>query len=247
MPKYIAEYLPRLNTTSISIQLPPNEIKTATIHTTTSSTSKPTSTIRITLKTPAPSISIPLPITTTNQDIKHLLKSNEESCVNLRLPSSSASHDQQSSSNPNSSIEFLTSQDTYRWTTRELQALRTNNSADSFWLSCAHCDHPLISISSTGSSTTNQQQREPQVVSRIYAMPSETWSELMEFWHCHKPDEPSNGSGSIKDRFDSFKPRGRDLFVGSYYFVLNSKEFGLSFTNSNDDDIEMDDVSDCPW
>ncbi|GMG56471.1 unnamed protein product [Ambrosiozyma monospora] len=67
----------------------------------------------------------------------------------------------------------------------------------------------------------------------------------MEFWHCHKPDENGSGSGSIKDRFDSFKPRGRDLFVGSFYFVLNSNEFGSSFINSSvvtdDIDMEMDD------
>lgn len=52
--------------------------------------------------------------------------------------------------------------------------------------------------------------------------PSEMWSEMMDFWHCHKP---SDGTNYNANRFTDLRPGERCVITGSYYFSLREGNF----------------------
>lgn len=72
-------------------------------------------------------------------------------------------------------------------------------------------------------------------------LPSETWAEMMDFWHCHKPDENStlyNKSYAVS----KFIPSKNAAFVGQSYLLFNNDNVDALFngpgSNSNNDNAE---------
>lgn len=65
-------------------------------------------------------------------------------------------------------------------------------------------------------------------------LPSETWAEMMDFWHCHKPSEPK--AGAAHDQFNKsytvskFVPTKETAFVGLTYFLIDSTSLGNTQT-----------------
>ncbi|CAI4034539.1 hypothetical protein SMKI_10G3320 [Saccharomyces mikatae IFO 1815] len=61
-----------------------------------------------------------------------------------------------------------------------------------------------------------------QIISRyncqvVNDMPSEFWFELMDYWHCHKPDVKKGKSASYTN-FETLKPSRNEILIGSSYF-----------------------------
>ncbi|KAK9451288.1 ubiquitin-conjugating enzyme E2-binding protein [Limtongia smithiae] len=51
-------------------------------------------------------------------------------------------------------------------------------------------------------------------------MPSESWFELMDYWHCHKPDhDHSHGASAVPSR-DALKPKPESCLVGLSYLSI---------------------------
>ncbi|QHS74366.1 putative polyadenylation protein SPAR_J03180 [Saccharomyces paradoxus] len=81
-----------------------------------------------------------------------------------------------------------------KWTKEELR------SDPGFSIECLNCKQQIISKNNC------------QVLNN---MPSEFWFELMDYWHCHKPDMEKGGSYS---RFETLKPSENEILIGSSYF-----------------------------
>lgn len=86
----------------------------------------------------------------------------------------------------------------YHWTSKELQSHH--------YIRCSSCSSDLIEISQ---------------LRKVLPMPSEMWNEMVDFWHCHKP----NGSDVVTKRFNGLKPGQNGILVGSHYFVFNPEDF----------------------
>lgn len=95
---------------------------------------------------------------------------------------------------------------TQRWSCKDLQQKtpKRGNKND-FKFCCIKCLSPIVDSSN---------------ISMFYDMPSEFWSEMMEFWHCHKPDIHKNEFS--KNYNGNLKPKGNDAIIGSYYVLVNS-------------------------
>ncbi|CCE82825.1 Piso0_002575 [Millerozyma farinosa CBS 7064] len=93
-----------------------------------------------------------------------------------------------------------------RWSCKDLQQKtpKRENKND-FKFCCIKCSSPIIDSSN---------------INMFYDMPSEFWSEMMEFWHCHKPDIRKNEFS--KNYNGNLKPKGNDAIIGSYYVLVNS-------------------------
>ncbi|AGO10373.1 AaceriABL082Cp [[Ashbya] aceris (nom. inval.)] len=72
-------------------------------------------------------------------------------------------------------------------------------------LRCAACDGLLI----TG-----------EACKRISAMPSEFWTELMDYWHCHKPADESAGAQQYLTKYNALLPADGELLVGDTFVTL---------------------------
>lgn len=103
-------------------------------------------------------------------------------------------------------IEDTSDYDMYPWTAKEI-----SNAQGDF--KCKKCNSEIIKHSK---------------IQKVHPMPSELWSEMMEFWHCHKPNEGEEFlSQKISQRFNSFSPREFNLLIGSYYIIVNPKDWEL--------------------
>ncbi|TID29985.1 hypothetical protein CANINC_001497 [Pichia inconspicua] len=95
----------------------------------------------------------------------------------------------------------------YTWTAKELQLHH--------YIKCNSCNCELIDISQ---------------LRKVLPMPSEMWNEMVDFWHCHKP----NGSEVITKRFNGLKPGHNGVLVGPYYFIFNPEDFKTIKVQEND-------------
>ncbi|AET39924.1 putative polyadenylation protein Ecym_5147 [Eremothecium cymbalariae DBVPG len=56
---------------------------------------------------------------------------------------------------------------------------------------------------------------------KIRDMPTEFWTELMDYWHCHKPDDNSKESKNYRDKYNILVPSIAELLVGDSFLILN--------------------------
>ncbi|AQZ15687.1 YJR141W [Zygosaccharomyces parabailii] len=82
-----------------------------------------------------------------------------------------------------------------KWTKRQLC------DSDCFDLCCLQCGKEII----------NQQN-----CTKINEMPSEFWTELMDYWHCHKPTSVTSGFYSL--RKNSLRPCLNEILIGESFF-----------------------------
>lgn len=61
-----------------------------------------------------------------------------------------------------------------------------------------------------------------------YALPSEGWAEMMDFWHCHKPNHPANDDSSAQQKGyaadNSTQARAGRCAVGMTYLLLHEED-----------------------
>ncbi|CCH61541.1 hypothetical protein TBLA_0E04920 [Henningerozyma blattae CBS 6284] len=60
---------------------------------------------------------------------------------------------------------------------------------------------------------------------KINQMPSEYWMELMDYWHCHKPDDKSVAGQRYSVKYNGLQPNINELLVGGSFFLGQSNVF----------------------
>ncbi|ODV85622.1 hypothetical protein CANARDRAFT_7729 [[Candida] arabinofermentans NRRL YB-2248] len=110
--------------------------------------------------------------------------------------------------------------DNYKWNNKFISNILDYKPS----LKCYNCDHVIVNL--IHGST------------KLKSMPSESWSEMMDFWHCHKPTTGSYSNNEILNRFNQFKPNLNDLIIGCNYFIINYKQYeneSLKLSDGNND------------
>jgi hypothetical protein len=197
---YVAEYLQRIGTISLIISLQP-AFSASHIQ----FPDKPSRTINLVYsqsrrdhKSPAPEehsspIDLPVEFASRFAGTQRKLSGGCTELLSIRT-------DPQQDLNKqlNEKLSFLDDgQDSNPWSIKQLKKFETKSKNDSSITSTAHfqckcCKSKLISL---------------EIIATWKALPSETWAEMMDFWHCHKPsdDDGHNHSHvhSNSDVFDS--------------------------------------------
>lgn len=186
--EYFAEYLPRLKTTSIQINIPKEDIKTYKIN---------NDSIILNSK-----ILIKLPKIIDCFKIKETISKIGNNETNIRI---------QNLNNleiliKDSSEFFL--QDQYQWNIKNFQ----KDKFDYNEIKCNKCKKKLIELNE---------------IKIFLPMPSELWYEMLDFWHCNKPNinnENDKNIGLLK-KFNQLKPNFKNIIIGSYYFLINPEDW----------------------
>lgn len=244
--KYFAEYLPRISAILVSFQPNTDDWKLNDIQLKNSDLLKSLqkslySLLEVTFETHSENLNrcirssqnIPLPVVVSqllnylsikSVNVKKELENNTEVyAYHLKLKVQSA--DENSSLTSRSENYLMSVNTDYKWSAQYLNKLRTSQKdvfkclqefKNFFVLTCSNCNSDII---------------HSDQVKYIKELPSEIWSELMEFWHCHKPHDHANHNKNSNNYSSSIlKPMLSSINVGLYYFSINDKDFN---TNSN--------------
>lgn len=139
------------------------------------------------------SIDIPLPIDVPQIPNLSSCFQQKGNIVSIRLPLVDAERDR-------STNALMSISSNYKWNASYLRKSVVN-----YTFNCSSCNNPLISSTK---------------VKSVLDMPSELWAEMMDFWHCHKPDTKS----SYIEKFSSLSPEKNGIITGAYYIAFNSDD-----------------------
>lgn len=74
---------------------------------------------------------------------------------------------------------------------------------------CAQCSEELF--------------RMDQNFPKLLELPDENWKEMMDLWHCHKPDIKTQNTIALDNLFtNKLVPKYNNLLVGDFYYLLNT-------------------------
>lgn len=95
-----------------------------------------------------------------------------------------------------------------KWSCSDLR--RTPQNAEKqniFHFSCSYCNRNIINSKDCS----------------FFDMPSELWSEMMDFWHCHKPHDHGNHGEHqhTTNQYEELKPKLMDVIIGGFYFLVD--------------------------
>lgn len=212
---YLAEYLPRLETISIKTDFH-GSIKAITgirISNPSDLLSKETSDLIInhTNNNEVSPIIVNLPILIN--DI------NETKIKNCHIESNVLSLDISYHNTVDIGQSFMNLLDTTsipQWSIKDLIKKTPQNlqHQNEFKFICRYCDHEILNSSS---------------FDKFLDMPSELWYEMMEFWHCHKPND-SSIENSTKSYEGELKPRLNEVVIGNSYLLVNKENDDLKIS-----------------
>jgi len=149
--------------------------------------------IQLRLKNQDSNIFIPLPCEVPPiPNISSCLK-QRNNVISIRLPLVDAKVDRST----NSLMSISTN---YTWNSSYLR-----KSIQNYTFNCSNCGNTIIDSSK---------------ISTTLDMPSELWAEMMDFWHCHKPESKT----SYIDKFSSLKPVKNGIITGAYYIAFNIED-----------------------
>lgn len=58
---------------------------------------------------------------------------------------------------------------------------------------------------------------------KLLELPDENWKEMMDLWHCHKPDITTSNTIALDNIFtNKLVPKYNNLLVGDFYYLLNT-------------------------
>lgn len=120
--------------------------------------------------------------------------------IALLFPASTASDHTQSFMDFNAS-------DIQKWSCSYLKKTPQNSEKrNMFYFGCAACDKNIIDSESC----------------KFFDMPSELWSEMMDFWHCHKPhDHGDHNEHQHTNKYEKLKPKDMEVIIGGYYLLVD--------------------------
>lgn len=196
---YSTEYLPRINAISVVFEYdePINNIVDIKLNSNNQ--------LVVRFQDRNVFIDLPIPIQ-PNAPIKvaSINQTAECICLNIALPSDSLGD---VSEKTESFMDFSSSDLNQKWSCKDLKnKTPVNGTTSEFRLCCINCLQEVIGSRQHG---------------RFFDMPSELWSEMMDFWHCHKPADTYIEKGSHRNYDGKLKPKGDDVIIGGYYFLLN--------------------------
>lgn len=160
--------------------------------------------LKLKVKNQDSSIFIPLPIEVPQIPNLSSCFKQKNNIVSIRLPLVDSIVDRST----NSLMSISTN---YKWNSSYLR-----KSVQIYQFNCLECDNVLIDSSQ---------------VSSVLDMPSEIWAEMMDFWHCHKPESKTN----YADKFSSLKPEKDGIIMGAYYVAFNIDDgiYGVTKVSNN--------------
>lgn len=195
---YLCEYLPRLNTISITVDFP-EEIKEITGLSLKGG--------KVYIKTSKEYI-LELPISEVDLQLQILKKTSHDTLlISFKCPNKSQSNN------------FMNLLENQLWSCKDLlKTPKDDRNRNIFLFKCNKCDCKIIDSTS---------------IKRFSDLPSEFWSEMMDFWHCHKPHthQPHN-----KNYNGDITPQEDLIIIGNYYFLLNKKQ-PISSLNVNNNKV----------
>lgn len=232
--RYFSEFLPRISSLSLCIEIPPNEIRNIKCN------RGNVKELFIFLKQ-AGTTAIKVELV---HEIKYYTDERLMDLVHRSISISAGDDDNLRSTslslevNGNSSSgtgkkdgvavvksqtsDFLTSQH-LKWTHDELNQMRLTFPVCKF--QCYKCDFQILDLN-----TTN----------KINCMPSEIWAEMMEYWHCHKPNtdhghnHDHDHENQKNNRYNTnLRPSKNSIIVGPYYILLNQQDVHSINIDSN--------------
>ncbi|EMG50707.1 hypothetical protein G210_1548 [Candida maltosa Xu316] len=181
---YFTEYLPRLNSISVIIDVPGNFVLTDILKLGLVSPQ----TVNIQIKNEDSPISISLPIPISKLDIVGIKVANNTLAFSIKLMD--IKHE---------TIPF-TNQSIDQWSCKDLDRTPQINHRHEFKFVCQNCSSLLID-------SLNYNFKDS---------PSELWYEMMDFWHCHKPENHEEHKKNYKG---DLKPDNNTVIVGGYYLL----------------------------
>lgn len=103
-------------------------------------------------------------------------------------------------------MKFTTDTKNQKWSCKDLKnKTPKRDGANIFKINCSRCTDVII---------------DSEKVTKFYDLPSEFWSEMMDFWHCHKPNAKENDR--IKNYYNgNLKTKEGEIIIGSYYFLTS--------------------------
>lgn len=104
-----------------------------------------------------------------------------------------------------------------RWSTKEIKGkVSSSSTADRFSFDCSQCHAPIIADTK---------------VTAFHDLPSELWQEMMDYWHCHKPE---TGHSHGTTRYTTLRPRAGGVIIGPYYLLTNADDFPTIALSGNE-------------
>lgn len=201
---YLAEYLARIKSIAISLQLPKRyeaqkltfkDLRTASIHICNVETGERY----------LEDIVLPEDVSVTVSMSEYNICDNAN-MISFRIPAvpNEAKDYGQTELGP-----FLRSKKlVVPWSASELsQEQKQLKSISSYFrFQCSNCESEIISSIN---------------VNEWHQLPSEHWAEMMDFWHCHKPATSKDNGHDHKEQYGQtrFVPRKGMAFVGISYFL----------------------------
>ena len=145
------------------------------------------------------SIIIPINVSKSN-NFDILPSSNGFTCIRIKINTIPITHDDNI-------------YDKYKWNNKQLNKI-LNESTNNSSFNCISCNSKLINFNK---------------IKKFLPMPSELWYEMLDYWHCHKPNEEDKSSNNSKilKKFNSLKPITNGIIIGTYYFIINPSDWGL--------------------
>lgn len=197
---YYAELLPRLNTLTVILDFPGGvkDIVGIRIDNNDLAISTKSSTLRI-----------KLPIDENHKVADMTISSLK--CIDLSLRLSISFPAAKLSEHTQSFMDFNHS-NVQKWSCSDLR--RTPQNAEKqniFHFSCMYCNNSIINSKDCS----------------FFDMPSELWSEMMDFWHCHKPHDHGIHGEHQHNHYEELKPKQMDVIIGGFYFLVD-KAGGLT-------------------
>ncbi|ODQ79410.1 hypothetical protein BABINDRAFT_167275 [Babjeviella inositovora NRRL Y-12698] len=205
--KYSAEFLPRLKSITVNIEItdasyiPTQAVMASpTVCSVTFGdlTSDAETTYQLSLPHPAME-NLPV-LSLIRKDVHNDL------LYSIKLPAAATVEDSKYfDRSANFSMTMAT--DHVKWSTKDIKA-KLSGSKLGFTFNCGKCNATILIDTQ---------------VTAFHDLPSELWLEMMDFWHCHKPE-----TGEIHgtaNRYTKLRPRANGVIIGSYYLLTNADDF----------------------
>lgn len=113
---------------------------------------------------------------------------------------------------------FMNLLDFQLWSCKDLLKTPKNEAnVNEFKLLCGNCHEVIIDSAD---------------YSRFSDMPSSLWVEMMDFWHCHKPNDASQ-SNTSKDFNGDLVLNPNGILIGNYYFLIRNSDIRKQLITKN--------------
>ncbi|GMM36189.1 putative polyadenylation protein [Saccharomycopsis crataegensis] len=145
--------------------------------------------------------------------------SPDDNCYTLKLKCM----DKIEEINSRSQNYFMSFNDHYRWNAKYLNSMRKNDTE--FKICCLNCRNEIINSSD---------------INRMNELPSEIWSDMMDFWHCHKPHENGEHQEVDANKYSVLRPSQNSINIGLYYFSLNNGDAFNTGLNIDTETIDFE-------